>query len=134
MKRTYTNAEVPNAIDVLRKAGYSYFKDPQSGEESFVVRLTSEFYPRFHLYVISTEEQVVFNLHLDQKKPSYGDENMHSGEYDGPTIERELQRIDSWVRSGIRQRGRDTSEQNLDSQQQKLQGASLKRWWKKIFG
>ena len=134
MKRNYSIQEVPNALDVLRKAGYSYFKDPQSGEESFVVRLTSEFYPRFHLYVENSGNQVVFNLHLDQKKPSYGNEKMHSGEYDGPTVEKELRRIDSWVRSVANQQHQNPSEQNPDSQQQIQHGKPLKRRWHKFFG
>lgn len=134
MKRAYSTDQVPNALEVLRKAGYSYFRDPQSGEESFVARLTPEYYPRFHLYVENDGRQVIFNVHLDQKKPSYGNETMHSGEYDGPIIERELSRIDSWVRLVIRQQNMDTSDANQDSQQEKQPGQTSKRWWQKFFG
>lgn len=124
MKRAYSIDQVPNALDVLRKAGYSYFKDPQSGEESFVLRLTPEFYPRFHLYVEEAGGQISFNLHLDQKKPSYGQEKMHSGEYEGTTVENELRRIDGWVRSVSRQ-----AEQPVMIKQ-----STSKTWWQKIFG
>lgn len=137
MKRIYKAAELSAPVEVLRKAGYSYFKDPQSGEESFVLRLTSEFYPRFHLYVEGEPGKVIFNLHLDQKKPSYGENNKHSGEYDGPTVEKEMQRIDSWVKAMGRLATRDTAEHDIDArdrQHEKERGDKLKRWWKKLFG
>jgi len=136
MKRTYPVSQVQNALEVLRKAGYSYFRDPQSGEESFVLRLTTEYYPRFHLYVESEHNQVTFNLHLDQKKPSYGDNTKHSGEYTGPTIEKEMQRIDSWVRAVAREQTVDTAEHDIDVRnrdQQKQLGQGLKRWWNNLF-
>ncbi|MFA5946692.1 MAG: hypothetical protein WC813_01570 [Patescibacteria group bacterium] len=97
MKKAYPATVVQNPLAVLRKAGYSPFRDPQTGEESFVIRLTPEFYPRFHLYVEGDASSVSFNLHLDQKKPSYGEGHAHSGEYDGPTIEKEMARINGWV-------------------------------------
>lgn len=134
MKKSYPLVGFPNTLDVLRKAGYSYFRDPLSGEESFVVRLTSEFYPRFHLYVEQSSETVTFNLHLDQKKPSYGSETKHSGEYDGTVVENEMRRIESWVRAGYKQAKSDTSETNPDSVPEKVMGQKMKRWWKKLFG
>lgn len=135
MQKTYTNQAVPNPLDVLRKAGYSYFKDPQSGQESFVIRLSADFYPRFHLYVKHNANAVTFDLHLDQKKASYGDNNLHSGEYDGPVVDKELRRIDSWVQSSIKQlaQGVNTSTLDDDRKQQKHQGQALKKWWQKLW-
>jgi hypothetical protein len=131
MKKSYPQQQLPNALEVLRKAGYSYFKDPQSHEESFVLRLTSEFYPRFHLYVIQTNNETTLNLHLDQKKPSYGEETKHSGEYEGPAIEKEMRRIDGWVQSLSRppepKPGDDVDIKQ--KQQQKHLGQKLKEWW-----
>ncbi|MEK7183677.1 MAG: hypothetical protein AAB776_03535 [Patescibacteria group bacterium] len=136
MKRTCPVSEVQNALEVLRKAGYSYFRDPQSGEESFILRLTSEFYPRFHLYVENEHHEVTFDLHLDQKKPSYGDNTKHSGEYTGSTIEKEMQRIDSWIKAVNREKNQDSAEHDIDvrnKQQQKKLGQELKRWWYGLF-
>ncbi len=98
MKKSYPIDVVQNPLAVLRKAGYSPFRDPQTGDESFIVRLSSDFYPRFHLYVELNASTVSFNLHLDQKKPSYGEGHAHSGEYEGSTIENEMARIDGWVK------------------------------------
>ena len=136
MKRTYKASELPNPVEILRKAGYSYFRDPQSGEESFVLRLTSEFYPRFHLYLEDTVSDVTFSLHLDQKQPSYGDHNMHSGEYDGPTVEKEMQRIDGWVRAMSQRAQEDNAEHDIDEQshaRQRQYGDLLLRWWRKLM-
>jgi hypothetical protein len=131
MKKSYPQSQLPNALEVLRKAGYAYFKDPQSQEESFVLRLTSEFYPRFHLYITQTHEQTTLNLHLDQKKPSYGEETKHSGEYEGPAIEKELTRIDGWVKA-LSQPPEPKPKNDIDVQQkqpQKRLGQKLKDWW-----
>lgn len=78
---------------ILRRAGYSPFTDPKSGEFSYVRRLGTHFYPRFHLYVEEKGGQLVLNLHLDQKQPSYQGFRKHSGEYDGATIEAESERL-----------------------------------------
>ncbi|MFA5945535.1 MAG: hypothetical protein WC802_01320 [Patescibacteria group bacterium] len=125
MKKAYTNNLVPNPLTVLRKAGYSPFRDPQTGDESFIIRLTSEFYPRFHLYVEHSGSSVSFNLHLDQKKPSYGEGHAHGGEYEGSTIEREMGRIDGWVRAGHR---------TLDTEHQEYHAKPVKQSWiSKLF-
>ncbi len=88
---------LPQPLTALQKAGYFPFQDPKSGEHSFVLRLGPDFYPRFHLYLKEKNEQWIFSLHLDQKKPSYAGTHMHGGEYDGPLIEKEAERIHGWV-------------------------------------
>ena len=78
---------------LLQRAGYHEFLDPNTGETSFVRRLGTHFYPRFHLYPEQEGEKLRLNLHLDQKKPSYQGFRKHSGEYDGPTVEAESERL-----------------------------------------
>ncbi len=78
---------------VLRRAGYTPFTDPRSGEESFVRRLGTHFYPRFHVYIEMEADQLRVNLHLDQKQPSYQGFKKHSGEYGGPVVETEADRL-----------------------------------------
>lgn len=80
-----------NLYSFLRKCGYAPFHD------SYVKLLLSGGYPRFHLYAQKTEEQYIFNLHLDQKRPSYGKETAHSGEYGGDVVEKEAERIKSLI-------------------------------------
>ena len=76
-----------NLYSFTRKCGYAPFYD------SYVRILAPSGYPRFHLYMSETEEKYILNLHLDQKKPSYGKETAHSGEYAGEVIEKEAERI-----------------------------------------
>lgn len=81
----------------MRKAGYFEFTDPNTTELSYILQLGPDYYPRFHLYIEEKAGVTAFDLHLDQKKPSYGTNHAHSGEYDGPTVEKELKRVAGWV-------------------------------------
>lgn len=97
MQLRYKADQVHNPLQILRSAGYKHFIDPVTKKESYVLQLTNGFYPRFHLYVVEEEDEIVFDLHLDQKKPSYSGSRAHGGEYDGPTVEKELSRIEGWA-------------------------------------
>jgi hypothetical protein len=119
MKKHYTSTEVPNPVLLLRKAGYAFFRDPQTQEESFIIRLTPDFYPRFHLYVLQDGNGISFNLHLDQKKPSYGDGHAHAGEYEGAVVEKEMARIDGWVRSMDREQHVETTLKREETEKKK---------------
>lgn len=79
--------------DMMRTIGYkpAYFQN--DGEVSIVRQLGRNDYPRFHVYIKKSSGTFIFNLHLDQKKPSYGGSTGHSGEYDGHIIEDEAERI-----------------------------------------
>jgi hypothetical protein len=84
----------------LRRAGYAFIPEREDGQPSFARRLSRDFYPRFHIYFIETksplgEDLVVFNLHLDQKKPGYVGYNRHNAEYDGAVVEQEMARLES---------------------------------------
>ena len=76
-----------NLYSFLRKCGYVPFHN------SYIKVLSNSGYPRFHLYIDEKENHYIFNLHLDQKKPSYGKETAHSGEYEGKVVEEEGERI-----------------------------------------
>jgi len=80
---------------LLRRVGYAYIQDRKTGQESLVRRLGRGFYPRFHLYLEERGEQVILNLHLDQKKPSYAGASAHNAEYEGKVVEEEIARINS---------------------------------------
>lgn len=80
------------AAVALRRAGYAPWTE-RGDEASFIRRVSGGLYPRYHLYVKEAGDLLELNLHLDQKKPSYAGSHAHSGEYDGPLIEAEAQRI-----------------------------------------
>jgi len=86
----------------LRSAGYNFIPEREDGQASFARRLTRDFYPRFHIYFTSAkdsagQEFITFNLHLDQKKPGYAGYSRHNAEYDGEVVEREIERLKSFV-------------------------------------
>lgn len=99
MRITYAKDRELNVLVLMRKAGYTHFIDPNTNEESFVLRTGPDYYPRFHVYIHENAATVGIDLHLDQKKPQYKGARAHNGEYDGPVVERELARIAGWVHS-----------------------------------
>ena len=84
-------AKKENFYGFMRECGYA------PSRESYVRTLTAHGFPRFHIYANETEDQYILNLHLDQKKPSYGKETAHSGEYDGTIVEQEAVRIKNLI-------------------------------------
>ena len=75
-----------------RVLGYKLLSS-NNNEYNLVRSLAGNNYPRFHIYVRQERNELIFNLHLDQKKPSYEGTTAHSGEYDGELVEREAERI-----------------------------------------
>ena len=78
-----------NQITLMRKVGY-FFIDKS---RSYVRPFERSGYPRFHIYLKINPKEISFNLHLDQKKPVYKEVADHAGEYDGPLVENEVERI-----------------------------------------
>ena len=82
-----------NPASLLRRAGY-IFQRNEGSEMSFVRPLGSGGFPRFHIYAKTEGIDLLINIHLDQKKETYGDSNRHHGEYgDEGTLKEEVDRI-----------------------------------------
>lgn len=95
--------------DITRTIGYKPTHLQKEGEISIVRQLGRNPYPRFHVHIRqsgqdfhvkqsfdSTQDKLnsyEFNLHLDQKKPSYRGAVAHSGEYEGEIVQEEANRI-----------------------------------------
>lgn len=93
MKFSVKSSQIPNYQVFARRAGYALISDRFSAQESFVRRLGSGYYPRLHLYIEQKGEDLVFSLHLDQKKASYEGFSRHSAEYDNDIVEEEIKRL-----------------------------------------
>ena len=92
MKFTIPNfTESP--LSFMRECSYACDNHAGNGELSCMRRLAGYDYPRFHAYVHIENTSLVVNLHLDQKKPSYGTAHAHSGDYDGNEVTEEAKRI-----------------------------------------
>lgn len=87
---------------ILEEAGYHEFLDPNTGKTSYVQRIGREFYPRYHLYINRFDPHAQtpvceMDIHIDQKQASYEGHTAHSGEYTGPLVEEEAQRLVRWL-------------------------------------
>ena len=113
-----------NPEQILRQAGYTFIIDRQRGQESFVRRLGGNFYPRFHVYIERRDSKAVFNLHLDQKEASYPGAHAHNADYEGEAVEREIERLKSFV--------------TIETKQINVEDSKLKEnkegWFGKLFG
>jgi hypothetical protein len=81
-----------NIVSVARKIGYVII-DTNGNQYNLVRKLAIDNYPRFHLYVVQNGFNYNFGLHLDQKAPIYKGTHAHNGEYFGPVVENEADRI-----------------------------------------
>ncbi|OGD24608.1 hypothetical protein A2819_00010 [Candidatus Azambacteria bacterium RIFCSPHIGHO2_01_FULL_40_24] len=84
-----------SVVTVSREIGYVVIDTAPSGQYNLVRRLDRDNYPRFHVYLKQQGIDFIFSLHLDQKKPVYRGAHAHSGEYFGPVVEGEADRIKS---------------------------------------
>ena len=86
--------------NLIRRCGYAEISN-REGEISYTKRLGRDHYPRLHAYI---EEYVIgfaINLHLDMKQASYEGFHAHSGEYEGPMLDKESERIKSIIMNPV---------------------------------
>jgi len=99
-----------NIHNLIRIIGY-HFQGEDKEKKELVFTRPSKGYPRFHIYskidgstgpsTLNSGlkgspqeiENLIFNLHLDQKRPIYKGVTAHSGEYEGEVVEKEVERI-----------------------------------------
>jgi len=82
-----------NLVNMGRSIGYIFQGKASGDEASFVRSLERGGYPRFHLYIKIEKEDLILNLHLDQKRPVYKTAHDHAAEYEGKLVETEAERI-----------------------------------------
>lgn len=87
-----------NPVMLLRRAGYA-FQRREGDKMSFVKPLARAGYPRFHIYTELEGISLVVNLHLDQKRETYGQATRHHGEYeDSDAVQTEAERIEKMLK------------------------------------
>lgn len=94
-----------NIVGVARSLGYVII-DTNGNEYNLVRKLAGNNYPRFHAYVRqsfgSAQDKLnsyEFSLHLDQKAPIYQGSHAHNGEYFGPVVDKEAERITEIIKA-----------------------------------
>jgi hypothetical protein len=93
MQIRFSKEKINDPVKFIRRCGYGQMSDRHSGEKSYSKRFGALLYPRFHVYIKAGADSFTFNLHLDQRQPSYRGVTAHSGEYDGEVVEREGERL-----------------------------------------
>ncbi len=83
-----------NLQTAMRRVGYQPIGISDRGELNCIRPIHGD-YPRFHIYTKEEGSEIIINLHLDQKKPSYAGSHAHSGDYDSETVRDEAARIRS---------------------------------------
>ncbi len=81
-----------NIYSLMRKIGYRFQRENKEKGE-LVFSRPPKGYPRFHIYLKIENDNLILNLHLDQKGPIYKGAPAHSGEYEGEVVEKETERI-----------------------------------------
>ncbi len=87
--------------NILRNCGYFSIFDPKTQKGSFVRKITGNHYPRFHLYLKEVNNELIFDLHLDQSKTVYARAKAHNADYESPEVKQELVRIFQEVKKAI---------------------------------
>jgi len=96
MKFRIKNTKGYNINTLTRAISYRYLRENEEREEHVLIRsLEIGGYPRFHLFlkIDSKNQEFIFKLHLDQKKPIYKGAPAHSADYEEGAVEREAERI-----------------------------------------
>lgn len=88
-----------NPVNTLRRLGYTFqHKVEGSDEMSFVRPMASAGYPRFHIYARLNGSDLTINIHLDQKKETYGEDTRHHGEYENDgALKEEVRRLKTFL-------------------------------------
>ena len=97
MKYLHTSPLTMNFKVLMNRMGYHEQQSRKTGIISYIRRLSGSAYPRFHLYVDSSEQGIQFKIHLDEKQASYENHTAHSGQYDGDLVNAEMERIKQYL-------------------------------------
>lgn len=101
MKFKIENKLNQNVYSILRETGYMPLHDRQTRKDSYVRKLSSSRYPRFHLYLKENPQEIVFDLHLDQNINRYQGQTAHNADYDSEKVRQELIRIFGFIKKHL---------------------------------
>ncbi|MBI4713727.1 hypothetical protein HY771_00870 [Candidatus Uhrbacteria bacterium] len=98
MQQFFTGPLSDHARNLMRRFGYGEQR-ARSGQISYVRRVSSDRFPRYHAYVEDKNGGLQINLHIDQKEASYEGSHVHSGEYESPLVKEEMGRIAQFIQT-----------------------------------
>lgn len=72
MRFTIRRPKWQNIVTLMRRVGYIPWRNSRTGEKTFIRKLGTSFYPRFHLQAyFDKERNLVCDLHLDWRRPMH---------------------------------------------------------------
>lgn len=87
-----------NPRNIMRKAGYKPWRNPKTGQESYIRRTGASFYPRFHVLIkYGADYSVVLDLHFDARRPMHKKGIRSYEDKESPVVREEAERIKSLV-------------------------------------
>ena len=92
MKIPFKKKFPETADTLLRRCSYAKQFDKRMQKTSYFKRLTTQHFPKFHVYVES-EDPLTLGLHLDQKPHTYSGQRAHQGEHDTNVVRAEALRL-----------------------------------------
>lgn len=96
MKLRFENI-TENPGSLLRRAGYTFIRTEEA-EMSFILPMSRSGYPRFHIFAKTEGTTLHVNLHLDQKRETYGHVARHHGEYENSDVlSKEAERLKQFI-------------------------------------
>ncbi len=110
MQLLIPKSALPDSDHAIRRLGYALHIDRRTHEKSYARRFGRDLFPRLHLYVEEKGDHYSLNLHLDQRAPIYVGVTAHSGDYDGPVVEKEMERIKQEINKTIKQENRQIGD------------------------
>ncbi len=87
-----------NIYVLMRRMGYHFQREDKERKELVFTRPARGF-PRFHLFIKKNGNDLIFSLHLDQKRPIYKGTPAHAGEYNSKVVKEEVERIREILKS-----------------------------------
>lgn len=93
MKIKFERKSIGNPLTVLRRCGYKPWRDPRTGKESFIRRVSAAFYPRFHVLTYYKENLFIIDLHFDARRPMHRRGIRSYEDEESETVRQEAERI-----------------------------------------
>jgi RNA 3'-terminal phosphate cyclase len=83
-----------NVKYLMRRCGYTPWRDPRTGKERFIRRLGRGYYPRFHVKAsYDNQYNLILDLHLDARRPMHKRGIRTYENVESEVVRREAERI-----------------------------------------
>ena len=83
-----------NYLVAMRTCGYKPWRNPKTGEQSFIKRTGAGFYPRFHCLMFQDREaNVIIDLHFDKIRPMHKIGVRSYEDHESLVVQNEAERI-----------------------------------------